>query len=343
MTTPASSSYPLQTRLLALLALFAVCHVSGSAKCDSYPSLPHNCSCDRTKTEVLSIKCINVGLTTFPADLPSEIQHLNITGNNIKNITTVPYKELTELILDDNQLEILANGTFSNLGKLTSLHLKSNLIKSLNSGIFTGLRSLSVLDVSDNRLENILAGTFTRSELPALVWLLLPMNRIRNIDEGAFVNLTNVKILDLAINSLSSVPSKSLAAFPNLLRLNLGDNQLKGLLPYAFSGLKKLQDIRLYGNQIKETPLRAFDGLDSLTAVNLSSNSMKMFGSDLNGALLMNSLWLNNNSLHTLDDYLADWSRFSEIWLSDNPWNCDCNMKWMKQVRGVLVNRRNFT
>lgn len=61
--------------------------------------------------------------------------------------------EFQELLLDYNEIYILAQRTFDGLSLLRKLSLSHNKLVTLAGGLFEGVRGLSALDLRHNKLQ----------------------------------------------------------------------------------------------------------------------------------------------------------------------------------------------
>ncbi|XP_042560529.1 adhesion G protein-coupled receptor A3-like [Clupea harengus] len=106
---------------------------------------------------------------------------------------TFPNRTVT-LILTNNKIQELKNGSFLGLSLLERLDLRSNLISRIQPGAFQGLSSLKRLDLSKN-LIGCLNGDIFRG-LSSLARLNLTGNVFSSLSEGTFDSLTSLKTLE---------------------------------------------------------------------------------------------------------------------------------------------------
>ncbi|XP_076103062.1 toll-like receptor 2 [Mytilus galloprovincialis] len=96
--------------------------------------------------------CQNIGLTQVPSFLPNDINILDLSENNIKN---------------------LSNYDFERYGILEKLIVKKNKLHHIEDKSFVGLNRLKILDMSENKLN--LLHSYTSD-------LFLPLVNLRNLD-----------------------------------------------------------------------------------------------------------------------------------------------------------------
>ncbi|KAE8629274.1 hypothetical protein XENTR_v10000419 [Xenopus tropicalis] len=104
------------------------------------------------------------------------------------------------LILNNNKINELNNGSFEGLSFLERLDLRNNLISSIEPGAFLGLVSLKRLDLANNRIGCLNADIF--KGLTNLAKLNLSGNMFSSLAQGTFVNLVSLKSLEFQTDFL---------------------------------------------------------------------------------------------------------------------------------------------
>ncbi|XP_068949077.1 podocan-like [Petaurus breviceps papuanus] len=136
---------------------------------------------------------------------------------------------LPTLSPQNNKLEKIPPGAFSELTSLRELYLQNNYLtnEGMDNETFWKLSSLEYLDLSSNNLSEIPAG------LPRNIVLLhLEKNAIRTVGPDVLTQIRNLEYLLLHSNKLKA----------------------KGIHPQAFQGLKKLHTVHLYNNVLERVP-----------------------------------------------------------------------------------------
>ncbi|XP_056156292.1 adhesion G protein-coupled receptor A3 [Lampris incognitus] len=98
------------------------------------------------------------------------------------------------LILSNNKIQELKNGSFSGLSALERLDLRSNTISRIEPGAFLGLPALKRLDLSNNRIGCLNVEIF--KGLTNLVRLNLSGNMFTSLAQGTFDSLVSLKTLE---------------------------------------------------------------------------------------------------------------------------------------------------
>ncbi|XP_037753914.1 adhesion G protein-coupled receptor A3 isoform X4 [Chelonia mydas] len=111
----------------------------------------------------------------------------------------LPNRTVT-LILSNNKISELKNGSFSGLSFLERLDLKNNLINIIDPGAFMGLPSLKRLDLSNNKIGCLNADIFRG--LINLVRLNLSGNLFSALTQGTLDHLNSLKSLEFQTDYL---------------------------------------------------------------------------------------------------------------------------------------------
>ncbi|XP_078534531.1 adhesion G protein-coupled receptor A3 isoform X1 [Lissotriton helveticus] len=166
---------PLSPRSLGFL-LFFLLHGAGSL-------LPSGCKQDRGK---------GTGKTPGGPDVPGgKVICSSLELSHVPE--SLPNRTVT-LILSNNKIPELKNGSFAGLGILERLDLKSNIITTIEPGTFVGLSSLKRLDLGNNKIGCLNADVF--KGLSNLVRLNLSGNLFSSLAPGTFDHLESLKSLE---------------------------------------------------------------------------------------------------------------------------------------------------
>ncbi|XP_054163952.1 relaxin receptor 2-like [Oppia nitens] len=235
--------------------------------------IPDVCNCS-----TWSLFCEHQNLIRVPPDLPSDIKDLDLSGNNLTQLSAKSFPK-----------------TYTNLSRLI---LTAADIMSIERKAFHNMKRLQYLYLSGNKLSAIRSKTFHYNS--ALELLVLSHNPINNLESKSFEGLTNLTELDLRDCRLKDLPQQIFDPLRSLTILWLDGNQLNVLLNDVFSSLPYLETLSLSRNQIQYVDSDTFWGLNSLRSLSLASNSLTYIGDTCFGEL--NSLLkldLSNNQIHT--------------------------------------------
>ncbi len=145
---------------------------------------------------------------------------------------------------------------------------------------------------------------------PALQEIYFSSNRIDLIAPDAFRGLRNLQILDLSRNRLTSFPREVFKHLRYVREVNFRGNPIKYLLENDLQHLPNLEIISFENNWLERIHPKAFSGLEKLEEINLVNNELTVLSSEMEGQLP---------------------SSLKFFRLYQNPWNCDCNLRWLRQ------------
>lgn len=287
----------------------------------------------------------------------SSIRNLDLSENMISDLSTEMFQTMTELQslqFKQNNLMKIKNNTFLGLQKLVALHLRGNRIRTIEKGAFSHFASLAELDLSNNCLSEI--PSFNNAT--TLQSLDLSSNHIQSLSSDALKGLKNLQNLVLFNNSIKQIETGVFRFVPVLQTADLSFNKIQRILKETFEGLQHLSFLLLQNNLIENISIEGHD-MPGLITLNLSSNMLTskiasgMFPDNVvNLDLSYNNisditeyafysyeylkrLSLKGNKLTTLamNDLAVPitQSRRTIVYISDNPFDCDCSLIWLRK------------
>lgn len=287
----------------------------------------------------------------------SSIRNLDLSENMISDLSTEMFQTMTELQFlqcKQNNLMKIKNNTFLGLQKLVALHLRGNRIRTIEKGAFSHFASLAELDLSNNCLSEI--PSFNNAT--TLQSLDLSSNHIQSLSSDALKGLKNLQNLVLFNNSIKQIETGVFRFVPVLRTADLSFNKIQRILKETFEGLQHLSFLLLQNNLIENISIEGHD-MPGLITLNLSSNMLTskiasgMFPDNVvNLDLSYNNisditeyafysyeylkrLSLKGNKLTTLamNDLAVPitQSRRTIVYISDNPFDCDCSLIWLRK------------
>lgn len=287
---------------------------------------PTVCRCDRNY-----VYCNERSLTSVPLGIPEGVTVLYLHNNQINNAgfpaelhnvqsvhTVYLYgnqldefpmnlpKNVKVLHLQENNIQTISRVALAQLLKLEELHLDDNSISTVGveDGAFREAVSLKLLFLSKNHLSSVPVG------LPfGLQELRLDENRIATISDQAFQNLTGLERLILDGNLLTNrgIAEGTFSHLPKLKEFSMVRNSLTSP-PTDLQGTY-LVKLNLQDNQINHIPVSAFAKLHKLERLDISNNRLQ---------LLVRGVFDNLSNL-------------KQLTARNNPWYCDCSIRWVTE------------
>lgn len=242
----------------------------------------------------------------FPLELHNlvSVETVYLYGNQLDEFPINLPKNTRVLHLQENNIQTISRAALAQLSKLEELHLDDNSISTVGveEGAFREAVSLKLLFLTKNHLSSVPIG------LPEdLKELRLDENRIAIIAEEAFQNVTRLQRLLLDGNLLTDegIAPGTFQDLATLRELALARNSLT--FPPPLLPSQSLVKLSLQENQIRHIPMAAFAGLNRLEKLDISSNQ-----------------------LQTLTQGVFDGlSSLRHLIVRNNPWRCDCGVKWV--------------
>lgn len=287
----------------------------------------------------------------------SSIRNLDLSENMISDLSTEMFQTMTDLQFlhfKQNNLMEIKNNTFLGLQKLVALDLRGNRIRTIEKDAFSHFASLAELDLSNNCLSEI--PSFNNAT--TLQSLDLSSNHIQSLSSDALKGLKNLQNLVLFNNSIKQIETGVFRFVPVLQTADLSFNKIQRILKETFEGLQQLSILLLQNNLIENISIEGHD-MPGLRTLNLSSNMLTskiasgMFPDNVENLDLsynnisditeyafysyeyLKRLSLKGNKLTTLamNDLAVPitQSRRTIVYISDNPFDCDCSLIWLRK------------
>ena len=177
-------------------------------------------------------------------------------------------------------------------------------------------RDIKVLSFEGNGLTYLGMDYF--KEYPALQEIYFSNNRIDSIAPDAFRGLRNLQILDISGNKLTSFPTEVFKHLRYVREVNFKGNPIKYILEDDLQFLPNLEIISFENNWLERIHPKAFAGLEKLEEINLVNNELTFLSSEMETELPRSLKFFR---------------------LYQNPWNCDCKLRWLRQwIASTKVN-----
>ncbi|XP_076821239.1 uncharacterized protein LOC143468124 [Clavelina lepadiformis] len=194
---------------------------------------PENCQCFIPTVAL----CARLNLTDIPTD------RLVSTGANGQQVYSPVFPQsVTTVYLDHNDLRMIpARFMIVSGSNLRTLSLQNNNIKLIADGSFLGIDNLINLDLTNNALRNLvfeetLNGTIVFSSI---------FHEVKD----------SIENLRLSFNQITSLPAVAFAGFHHLKMLSLSNNNIAWIARRTFEDLTSLQMLELRSNPLNSATI----------------------------------------------------------------------------------------
>lgn len=239
------------------------------------PHLPPRTDNDVTILRTSSDVGIESTLNIIPRGIFQRFPNLRIVNLHDAEVKSVSFglqdcTNLETLILNDNLIQNITTGAFSNCNNLKEISIESNLLSGVYEDSFMNLPHLEIIRLKNNSISVIIPGTFN---LPSgLQTLDLQSNYIAKIYNETFSELTSLTSINLSDNKISEIESYAFYNLENLISLDLSYNELAKLASYSFSNLTSLDTLNIRNNNITAIDRRFLSGLSGLQSILATGN-----------------------------------------------------------------------
>lgn len=179
------------------------------------------------------------------------------------------------------------------------------------------------------------------SELQVLDLSFNSLQEIRK-QEFSHANLQNLHKLFIRNCSLRDISRDSLKSLQILIELDFSNNLIRILHAGIFNGLVKLRTVILNNNIIERLDDKLFENLIFLHKIELKENQIHRISQNVFvNVPVLSQIYLDSNSLKTLRrESFHNLDRLTSLSLSQNPWNCSCELK---SFRDYTIEKNLYT
>lgn len=265
----------------------------------------------------------------------TSLQDLNLNGNELAKVplALMDMRLLRTVDLGENLITVLEEPGFRGMNNLYGMRLIGNRIENISRNSFRELPNLQILNMAKNQISYIEKGSFEASpsvqairldgnmltqvdglfaNMPNLLWLNVSDNRLEHFDLTQIP--VNLQWLDIHRNELTELENEfSLDVEYKLQTLDVSFNRLEKVTPYSFPNSVEL--VFLNDNLIQEVEAHTFLHKYNLTRVDLYANRITSL--DIKSLRLM--------------PFHED-KPLPEFYIGGNPFICDCNIEWLKNI-----------
>ena len=225
-------------------------------------------------------------------------------NTSLTSVSAIRLTNVRNLWLFYNNITLFGRDDFVLLTELEILTVFYSELRAIDLGAFNGLTKLTELNMCGNCISEIIPNTFE--------------------------NMRNLECLDLSYNRLEHLDIDVFSGLVKLKDISLEGNKLQYVHPDTFLELPNLQNVSFQYNPFLQIPTdRPFIKSHSLSHLdiercNVNSVSVDTFAN----VSALEWLDLRYNNLKTVDiNILRALSKLTEIYLYDNPLQCDCQLQ----------------
>ena len=270
-------------------------------------------------------------------DMLYTLQDLDLSHNKLSSIPDFPEESVLDTIdLQNNKIASLPHVFEQMPPGIRHIYMADNTIQPFQEnadGAFVPLplESLSFGPVKTFRFENLFV---IRNRFLKSLRIVGAKLEIRNENVKAIRRMARVDTIELNGCSLASRSEYKHLFVPlaqRLRALSLPNNNLERV-PDMIQKLHKLHSLSLSHNNIKELNILDFDNLNNLQNLYLQHNEISHVDTYTFTYLKsIRHIDLSHNALRTLrkQSFNPDRLMYITVLLSGNPWECDCDIRWI--------------
>lgn len=182
-----------------------------------------------------------------------------------------------------------------------------------------------MLNISSNRISS-----FDYAQIPlGLQWLDLHSNKIDKLNNFYYSPSAQQQFSANDINQQAGLSSSIGQQWQSMLRLTTLDASFNLIKELDNTSLpESLETVQLNNNHIRSISSHTFSSKSNLTRINLSHNQLTTMPFDslkLNG--YRDTIQQQQQSV-----IITNGQKFVDIYLANNPFNCNCSMGWLTQL-----------
>lgn len=249
----------------------------------------------------MDVFCSDLSLRSAPVNLPRGVQMLDLSRNQVQNLTTETLAYHTgfrHLNLHGNKIHFIQPGLFKDMTDLKVLDLSRNQLNvfafaKTNIGPLTAVKSL---DLSSNGLYTGMSEYFL-ADSPSLEKLWLNGNSITKVSQNTFSGASSLTSISLHNNVILEIEDGAFDSLNSLTELDLSKNSITCITDFNLCNLKVLN---LSKNSMELFQSSRSDDFYKLTCLDLSENKMSYFPL-LPQKNVLEYLDVSRNQLHSVD------------------------------------------
>uniref|UniRef100_A0A1A7Y0V9 Leucine rich repeat containing 32 n=1 Tax=Iconisemion striatum TaxID=60296 RepID=A0A1A7Y0V9_9TELE len=250
----------------------------------------------------MDVLCSDLSLRGAPANLPQNVQMLDLSRNQVQNLTQETlgfHTDFHRLNLHSNRIHFIQPGLFKDMKDLRVLDLSKNHLNvfaqsKTNVGPLTAVESL---DLSSNGLYTGMSDYFLAAS-PSLANLSLNSNSITKIEQSTFSGALSLRKINLQNNVILEIEDGAFDSLDHLTELDLSKNSITCIIDF---NLYNLEVLNFSKNSIELFQSAQTNNSFKLRSLDLSENQMLYFPL-LPENNVLEFLDMSRNNLHTVNN-----------------------------------------
>lgn len=249
-------------------------------------------------TRKLYLRSNNIFELPSNITLPEALEELDLTRNEIENITEVVFRS----------------------DHLRGLNLSINLINAFSHTVIEHLPQLESLTLECNKIFDIEVGTFSRNV--KLIELNLRDNNLSTLKKGAFENLVNLQTLDISKNNLLQLTPDTLQNLNNLMDFSISENNklcqyaCKRNLEFLLVLSGRLKTLKMHHLRLREFPITLTTSVRHLDLSQNKLNAVQL--GNLENFPYLQTLTLTGNDIESVEQQVFSSMEFLLVLRLDN-------------------------
>ncbi|XP_066273355.1 leucine-rich repeat and immunoglobulin-like domain-containing nogo receptor-interacting protein 1 [Branchiostoma lanceolatum] len=266
----------------------------------------------------------------------SRLKYLDMAGNRIYQVQLDAFyylRNLQSLVMKyDNPRAPLPSSAL-HIGTLRMLRLYGRMPqKTVPRGLFAYLYNVEYIEMFDMGIRRVDRDLIYGSQ--KLWGVSMDMNKLRDLPEDLFRYNKNLKSISLTFNRFRDVPM-AVKRVTWLENLYFSGNPVRLLTPQSFEGLEELKLLHIGAIPGLVTISRTFFlNVPNLEFLSLSGNRRlrKIQKEALLYVPKLKMLSMDRCNLTSLDKSTLSGGYLRVVSMQDNPWSCDCRLKWLTEL-----------
>lgn len=225
----------------------------------------------------MEVFCSDLALHSAPSDLPRDIHTLDLSRNQLQNLSQETlgfHTDLRRLNLHSNKIHFIQPGLFADMPRLKVLDLSRNHLNAfaVHKTQIGPLGTVESLDLSGNGLYTGMTDYFL-SDSPLLVNLSLGGNSITKISGDAFRGALALRNVNLHNNVIMEIEDGAFDLLDKLSDLDLSKNSINCITDF---NLYSLRTLNLSQNSLEMFQSAPSDEISELVSLDLSQNKLPL-------------------------------------------------------------------